>query len=79
MRGFPVLLWGKGEDETPQSVFPFTYLGKTYDSCTKDDATTGDRWCATKVDGDRNMIKSGLCDPDCPGVGKKLSETYLKF
>ena len=20
------------------------------------------------------MIKSGICDPDCPGVGKKLSE-----
>ena len=66
----------------PHSVFPFTYFGKTYDSCTKDDMTGSYAqysWCATKVDSDGNMIKSGVCDPDCPGVGKKLSETYSKF
>ena len=74
-------LKGKGEDETPHSVFPFKYLGKTYYSCTKDGTASYApyTWCATKVDGDGNMIKNGICDPDCPGVGKKFLQTYLKF
>ena len=59
-------------DKTHHSVFPFTFGGKTYDGCTRDGSPPWAPYsiCATKVDDDRNALDVGICDPNCPGVGK---------
>ena len=46
--------------------------GKTYDGCTKDGTApfAPYSWCASDVDLSGNILKTGICDPDCPGVGK---------
>jgi hypothetical protein len=53
-------------------IFPFTYAGETYTSCTDVDLN-GTRWCATKVDGEGNMMDNfwGICDMDtCKKEGR---------
>jgi len=56
---------------TTDCVFPFTFDGNTYDGCTKDGTVpyAPYSWCASEVDGGGNILKTGICDPDCPGVG----------
>ena len=76
----------KSVDKTHHSVFPFKYFDKTYDGCTKDGTELGmeitegklpsSSWCATEVDVDGWILKTGFCDPDCPGESTKLSKTY---
>ena len=53
-------------------VFPFTYLGKTYNKCTKDHSENGKSWCAYEVNHDGVAVdgKWEDCNPGCPGVGK---------
>ena len=49
-------------------IFPFTYKGRTYDSCAKtDDASC--EWCPTKLDNSGVYIQPGLwgcCSEICP-------------
>ena len=48
-------------------VFPFTYMGVTYNGCTSDDH---DRpWCATARDSDGDVTTRVNCDEDCPSSG----------
>uniref|UniRef100_A0AAY4BH47 Matrix metalloproteinase-9 n=1 Tax=Denticeps clupeoides TaxID=299321 RepID=A0AAY4BH47_9TELE len=49
---------GNGDGE--KCVFPFTFLGKTYDGCTTDGRDDGYRWCATTSDFDKDK-KFGFC------------------
>ena len=42
--------------------FPFNYRNKEYKKCIKN--SDGDKWCATEVDSDNNMVKYALCDLD---------------
>lgn len=41
-------------------VFPFTFLGEEYDSCTTEGRSDGYRWCATTDNFDRDT-KYGFC------------------
>ena len=58
--------------------FPFKHNGKEYTSCTPDERKdddgsvidSGKYWCATEIDADRQMLKSGVCKAECSG-GKK--------
>ena len=38
-----------GQVETVPCVFPFTYKGKTFMTCTARDQPGGQEWCSTKV------------------------------
>ena len=53
-------------------VFPFTYQGKTYNKCTKDNSANGNSWCAYEVNHDGVAVngKWGDCNPGCPALGK---------
>jgi len=56
-----------GIDESGTCTFPFKYLGRVYDECTREGKDTGGEfWCATKVDETSRELKSnsrfwGLC------------------
>ena len=54
-----------------QCLFPFTYQGRTYYSCTVEDSDNGSPWCAVQVrPGPRRTVMPGKwddCSPDCPG------------
>lgn len=59
-------------------VFPFTFKGVTYNSCTADHEPTGSAWCSTRTDAGNNHIAGvgawGYCQPQCPGfVARKVS------
>lgn len=49
-----------GNANGEKCVFPFTYLGKEYDSCTSEGRTDGYRWCATTASYDQDQ-KYGFC------------------
>ena len=51
-------------------MFPFTYKGKIFNKCTKDDSENGIEWCATKVDDEGNVVKNAWkdCEQGCPGT-----------
>ncbi|XP_067324433.1 matrix metalloproteinase-9 [Anolis sagrei] len=49
---------GNGDGE--KCVFPFTFDGKSYDSCTTEGRSDGYRWCATTGNFDRDK-KYGFC------------------
>lgn len=54
---------GGNVPEGSQCVFPFTYKGTTYDSCTKDGHHT--RWCSTDADYSGSWGHCGTCkDPN---------------
>ena len=47
-------------------VFPFTYLGSSYATCTEQESPSGEAWCATKVDDNGDYIgKWGYCSVAC--------------
>ena len=48
---------------------PFFYNGKSFRTCTRMDAETGEAWCPTDVDtygAYNSFAHSGLCGPGCP-------------
>ncbi|XP_037540132.1 matrix metalloproteinase-9 [Nematolebias whitei] len=49
-----------GNADEAKCVFPFTFLGKEYDSCTTDGRNDGYRWCATTSNFDTDK-KYGFC------------------
>ncbi|XP_037391777.1 matrix metalloproteinase-9-like [Pygocentrus nattereri] len=49
-----------GNSDGAQCVFPFTFLGKQYDSCTTEGRSDGYRWCATTANFDTDK-KYGFC------------------
>uniref|UniRef100_A0A8C5BGA1 Matrix metalloproteinase-9 n=1 Tax=Gadus morhua TaxID=8049 RepID=A0A8C5BGA1_GADMO len=51
--------FGGNSDDKP-CVFPFVFLGETYDSCTTEGRSDGYRWCSTTDNFDNDM-KFGLC------------------
>lgn len=51
--------FGGNADGAP-CVFPFTFLGEEYDSCTTEGRRDGYRWCATTDNFDKD-IKYGFC------------------
>ena len=61
-----------GIEEQKNCVFPFTYEGKTYTKCTKDNSINKKAWCAYKVksNGAVDGNKWADCNPGCPGLGK---------
>ena len=54
----------KGRD----CVFPFTYRGQSYSSCTTTESDNGAAWCATEVDSAGAVVHSKWqdCKPECP-------------
>ena len=47
-------------------MFPFSYLGSTYTTCTEQESPTGEAWCATRVDDDGDYLgKWGYCNAAC--------------
>lgn len=51
--------FGGNGDKSP-CVFPFVFLGETYDSCTAEGRDDGYRWCATTANFDEDK-KYGFC------------------
>ena len=56
-----------------QCVFPFTYLGKTYDSCVKTDNAECE-WCPSKLDAPGDW---GCCNDACPKTIDKGIQTLF--
>ena len=51
-----------------QCLFPFTYQGTTYYSCTVEDSDNGSPWCAVQVrSGPRRTVMPGKWDDCSPG------------
>ena len=61
----------KGIEKQRNCVFPFTYEGKTYNKCTKDNSENGKSWCAYTVYRGGVVVpgKWADCNPGCPGLG----------
>uniref|UniRef100_A0A7N6ASE4 Matrix metalloproteinase-9 n=1 Tax=Anabas testudineus TaxID=64144 RepID=A0A7N6ASE4_ANATE len=49
-----------GNADGAECVFPFTFLGEEYDSCTTEGRSDGYRWCATTSNFDKDK-KFGFC------------------
>ena len=54
-------------------VFPFTYKGITYQTCTYFGGYIRQPWCATETNAQGGYIskKWGLCEPGCPAEGER--------
>jgi len=58
----------KSKDFKP-CIFPFNYLGVSYNNCTIVNDPDDNPWCSTKVDEEGNHVKAGgywgHCGQDC--------------
>ena len=55
-------------DSKDPCIFPFKYVNKTYNSCTRYTKKDTRFWCATSVSADLKMETFGYCQ-DCPLEG----------
>jgi len=62
-----------------QCIFPFTYKGTTYNSCTNAGSENGAAWCATEVDDDGEVVRNTWedCGEGCPGTDFVCNEGFL--
>jgi hypothetical protein len=69
-----------GESGVP-CIFPYIYRNTTYDRCTTKDSDTGQPWCATSVDHERNVIDFawGDCSEGCPGTSFECDDKYFSL
>jgi len=53
-------------------IFPFTYQGESYTSCTNTGSENGAAWCAVQVDEEGEVVKNAWedCKAGCPGTNK---------
>jgi len=60
-------------------VFPFTYQGETYNSCTKAGSENSAAWCATQVDDAGEVVRNTWedCEEGCPGTAFECNEGFL--
>ena len=70
----------KGIEKQRNCVFPFTYEGKTYNKCTKENSENGKSWCAFKVNRAGVVVngKWADCNEGCPGLGKFGSKHLMR-
>ena len=66
-----------GNSEGSPCMFPFTFLGDTYEACTAAGRSDGKMWCAStrSYDDDR---KWGFC-PDQGGGGGQMARVETKM
>ena len=59
-----------GADPNSKCVFPFIYLGNSYDICTRFNDPDNIAWCSTLVDANGTHVgeqgKWGHCGAGCP-------------
>merc|ERR1711976_125381 len=60
-------------------VFPFTYKGVTYKSCTTAESDNNKAWCATEVDSEGVVVNNKWqdCAEGCPGTPFVCNEGFL--
>ena len=60
-------------------IFPFSYKGETYNSCTKAESSNGVAWCATEVDDNGEVVNNKWedCDSLCPGSDFTCNDGFL--
>lgn len=56
----PGLYTQDGNGDGKPCVFPFTFEGKSYSTCTTDGRSDGYRWCATTANYDQDKL-FGFC------------------
>lgn len=61
-----------GNADGAECVFPFTFLGEEYDSCTTEGRSDGYRWCATTSNFDKDQT-FGFC----PTRGEHQEKQWL--
>ena len=65
--------------EGSDCIFPFSYKGETYNSCTRVESSNGAAWCATEVDSSGEVVNDKWedCDSLCPGSDFPCAEGFL--
>lgn len=58
--GLPGLFTRDGNADGKPCVFPFTFEGRSYSSCTTDGRSDGYRWCGTTANYDQDKLY-GFC------------------
>ena len=61
-------------------VFPFTYSGEVFNTCTRKNSENGRPWCATAVDkmtGEVMLGNWGDCDKTCIASGRWPEEQAM--
>jgi hypothetical protein len=61
-------------------VFPFTYSGEVFNTCTRKNSENGRPWCATAVDkntGEVMLGNWGDCDKTCMASGRWPEEQAI--
>jgi len=60
-------------------VFPFSYQGVSYTSCTQAGSENGAAWCAVQVDGTGEVVPNMWddCQEGCPGTDFPCNEGFL--
>lgn len=67
-----VLYTFDGNSDGKACVFPFVFLGETYEGCTTEGRSDGYRWCSTTDNFDQDK-KYGFC----PNRGEGVSQSPL--